>query len=126
VCVCRRGGADEPLARRAQELFGPLSLRALEQDLYVRQTKGYLPDASVAFIDEVRWACSAEDVSARERRCQREKSKSAETVQLALCALVMEANLEAMAEARAAAARNAILGVQGQFCGAQLFADHSE
>ena len=37
----------------AQELFGPLSLRALEQDTYVRQIKGYLPDASVAFIDEV-------------------------------------------------------------------------
>ena len=37
-----------------QELFGPLSLRALEQDQYVRQTAGYLPEASVAFIDEVR------------------------------------------------------------------------
>lgn len=44
--------------RCTQELFGPLSLRALEQDLYVRQTKGYLPDASVAFIDEARHAVS--------------------------------------------------------------------
>ena len=36
-----------------EELFGPLSLRALEQDQYVRQIKGYLPDANVAFLDEV-------------------------------------------------------------------------
>ena len=43
----------------AQELFGPLSLRALEEDMYVRQIKGYLPDASVAFIDEVRRHCES-------------------------------------------------------------------
>ena len=28
-------------------------MRALEQDQYCRQTAGYLPEASVAFIDEV-------------------------------------------------------------------------
>jgi hypothetical protein len=42
------------LTSPVQELFGPLSLQALEKDQYVRQIKGYLPDASVAFIDEVR------------------------------------------------------------------------
>jgi len=41
------------LTSLVQELFGPLSLQALEKDQYVRQIKGYLPDASVAFIDEV-------------------------------------------------------------------------
>eukprot|EP00891_Asterochloris_glomerata_P000565 jgi/Astpho2/565/gw1.00013.152.1_t len=49
-----------------EELFGPLSMRALEEDQYVRQatccclqTEGYLPQANVAFIDEVFKANSA-------------------------------------------------------------------
>ncbi|KAI8473934.1 MAG: AAA domain-containing protein [Monoraphidium minutum] len=42
-----------------EELFGPLSMRALEDDKYVRQTRGYLPEANVAFIDEVFKANSA-------------------------------------------------------------------
>jgi MoxR-like ATPase len=42
-----------------QELFGPLSMKALEEDQYVRQISGYLPDADVAFIDEIFKANSA-------------------------------------------------------------------
>ncbi|GIM15029.1 hypothetical protein Vretimale_17901 [Volvox reticuliferus] len=42
-----------------EELFGPLSMRALENDEYIRQVDGYLPTAEVAFIDEIFKANSA-------------------------------------------------------------------
>ena len=42
-----------------EELFGPLSLKALEQDRYERLVEGFLPSAHIAFLDEVFKANSA-------------------------------------------------------------------
>lgn len=42
-----------------EELFGPISLKALEQDRFLRVTAGKLPEAEFAFVDEIFKANSA-------------------------------------------------------------------
>ncbi len=42
-----------------EELFGPISLKALEQDRFTRLTTGKLPEAEFAFVDEIFKANSA-------------------------------------------------------------------
>ena len=42
-----------------EELFGPLSLSALERDEFKRASRGYAPDAELVFVDEIFKANSA-------------------------------------------------------------------
>ncbi len=65
--VCRRlaGGAEGYFQwlltkfTTPEEIFGPVSLTSLEQGRYERVTRGKLPEASLAFLDEVFKANSA-------------------------------------------------------------------
>lgn len=62
--LCRRVGGQYfrwLLARTStpEELFGPVSLKALENDSYKRVTTGKLPEATVSFLDEIFKANSA-------------------------------------------------------------------
>ena len=60
--LCEGGSFFERLLTRfsvPEELFGPLSMKGLEKDEYVRKIDGYLPTANVAFVDEIFKANSA-------------------------------------------------------------------
>jgi MoxR-like ATPase len=35
------------------EIFGPHSLKAMERDQFLRKTDGFLPEAHIAYLDEI-------------------------------------------------------------------------
>lgn len=57
ICSCIEGGQFyQYLLTRfttPEEVFGPLSLAALQKDAFNRKIAGYLPTANVAFLDEI-------------------------------------------------------------------------
>ena len=75
-----------------EELFGPLSLQALERDEYRRLTDGYLPAAEVAFLDEVFKANSAILNSLLTIMNEREFDNGRERVALPLISLIGASN----------------------------------
>jgi MoxR-like ATPase len=75
-----------------EELFGPLSLKALEDDRYERLADGYLPTAGIAFLDEVFKANSAILNTLLTLLNEREFDNGTQRVQAPLIALVGATN----------------------------------
>ena len=75
-----------------EELFGPLSIKALEDDRYQRLTKNYLPEASIAFIDEVFKANSAILNALLTLLNEREFDNGVERIQTPLISVIAASN----------------------------------
>ena len=75
-----------------EELFGPLSIKGLEEDRYERLTESYLPKASIAFLDEIFKANSAILNALLTLLNEREFDNGAERVATPLMAVVGASN----------------------------------
>ncbi len=75
-----------------EELFGPLSIKALEEDRYERLTAAYLPSASIAFIDEIFKANSAILNALLTLLNEREFDNGAQRVKTPLAAVIGASN----------------------------------
>ncbi|NOY27171.1 MAG: AAA domain-containing protein, partial [Oligoflexia bacterium] len=75
-----------------EELFGPLSIKGLEEDRYERLMESYLPTASIAFLDEIFKANSAILNALLTLLNEREFDNGANRVQTPLVAVVGASN----------------------------------
>ena len=75
-----------------EELFGPLSLAALDEGRYERDINGYLPVASIAFLDEVFKANSAILNALLTLLNEREFDQGAQRISVPLVSLVAASN----------------------------------
>jgi MoxR-like ATPase len=75
-----------------EELFGPLSLAALDEGRYLREVDGYLPTATVAFLDEVFKANSAILNALLTLLNERAFDQGAERIAVPLASLVAASN----------------------------------
>ena len=75
-----------------EELFGPLSIKGLEEDRYERITDRYLPTASIAFLDEIFKANSAILNALLTLLNEREFDNGAQRVATPLTALIGASN----------------------------------
>jgi MoxR-like ATPase len=75
-----------------EELFGPLSLAALDEGRYERDVRGYLPTASIAFLDEVFKANSAILNALLTLLHEREFDQGAQRIAVPLVSLVGASN----------------------------------
>ena len=106
-----------------EELFGPLSLKALEDDRYERLTEGCLPTAGVAFLDEVFKANSAILNALLTLLNERQFDNGRERVAVPLVCVVAASNEVPVDEALRAFFDRFLLRVPVQPVGDEAFAD---
>lgn len=76
-----------------EEIFGPVSIKALKQDQYVRKTEHYLPRADFAFLDEI-WKASPAILNTLLTLVNEKTFKNGETVQQVPLKILISASNE--------------------------------